>query len=358
MTAAGLLCLAVHAWGDAGFGAGQGLDVEEFLSEARAGAAPEMPAGRSRARPQADPAEELFAKAMADQIRRYPIGKRLIEGMPSLPEVSFVDLGVGIFGRLDLETRAIQMNTLQLSQAALSLDAAAGPGDLRDPAALKSFLAAQPRLVEGIVDLVDSYYIHELAHAAQYAALGDDWWGPGTPDSPLGEWDAFETQALYFHEKVALNPAYLDSEFVPSDYLAYVYADDLSQYRRAKAAIYSHRAPSDGKLAPGVWEYYGGRLEESERRWPRTGYEGCMLLAGKSVESGDVSRALMFLDSAYKKARRHGFLGEREREEIGVLLEKACHGLGRSLEAGLGFREALALRRLAALFPERCGRTQ
>lgn len=354
---AGFLCLIVHAWGNAGFGAGQSLDVKEFLSEARASEAPELPAGRSRARPQADPVEGLFAKAMADQIRRYPTGKRLIEGMPSLPEASFVDLGLGIFGRFDLETGAIQMNTLQLSRAALSLDAAAGPGDLRDPAALKSFLAAHPRLVEGLVDLIDSYYIHELTHAAQYAALGDSWWGPGTPDSPLGEWNAFETQALYFHEKVALNPSYLDSEFVPSDYLAYVYADDLSQYRHAKAAIYSHRAPTDGKIAPGVWEYYGGRLDESERRWPRTGYEGCMLLAGRFVESGDTPRALAFLDSAYKKAQRHGFLGQREHEEIGALLEKACHGLGQSPDAGLGFKESLALRRLAALFPARCGRT-
>ena len=308
-----------HRWAEA-LGLTRWMSADGATLDARtpAGARPPAPAPRPaaakgpgvpvlRAAP-LDPAQvdRKFNEALNSEVARYPTGSRLLGGMKSPPRVTLEKLDspdtiAQHTRRLGRERIAI--NTMRAADVLRGLDAgSAKAGDLADPAVLRGYLAEHPALIPKLAQAFDTWYVHELTHAAQYRLLGtglindtvNGWIDilNGKKYPVEKEWDAFGTQNRYFGEKAKADPSVLrmNGPF-PSTVLDYTdYIENLTKYRKNILSTYQGDVDTLDKLrlhGRSEKSYYQAALAQEQAEWPRRSAEGHILVS-RSWTSQDV----------------------------------------------------------------------
>ncbi|MCX5794420.1 MAG: hypothetical protein NTY77_02845 [Elusimicrobia bacterium] len=288
------------------------------------------------------------------EVRKYPTGRKLLDSMRNPPPVVLEKLDS--YDTIAQHSRKagkekIALNTLVLADSVRSLDpGAAKAGDLTDPAALRRYLAGHPDLMPGLARVFDTWYVHEMTHAAQYRSGGTgafNDWKNGWVDIlnrmkyPIEkEWDAFGTQNRYFHEKAQADPSVLrmNGPF-PGTVVEYTdYIDNLAKYRRDKVSLYQGEVDTIDKLrlhGQKEKDYYAAALAQEQREWPKRSAEGFILMARNWDAQNVPTMGLPGLKTAYDRALAGKFLDEL-RPDLTAVLKEALS----SVEARLAKAEA------------------
>jgi hypothetical protein len=232
-----------------------------------------------------------------------------------------------------------------------SLDpGAAKAGDLTDPATMRRYLAAHQELMPRLAQIFDTWYVHEMTHAAQYrrdgtGAFND--WKSGWVDILNGmkypiekEWEAFGTQNRYFHEKAQADPSVLrmNGPF-PGTVIEYTdYIDNLTKYRRDKVSLYQGDVATLDKLRlhnQKEKDYYQAALAQEQEEWPKRSAEGFILVARNWDAQNVPTMGLPGLKTAYDRAVAGKFLDDLRPDLVATFKESLA-----GVEARLAKAEA------------------